>query len=345
LSRFALLLVSLALGCAQPLTELVVVVDTDYAVPAGLDAVVLEVEGPDAAEAPVRVRPAEVGLPITLGLVHRGGLLGPVRVTAVGERGGVALVRRQARTSFLPHERRELRLLLLRGCEDARCGGDTTCVPGGCAGIDVDPATLPPFDGTATRSDVGPGDGGLADVGPGDGGPGDGGPADAPPSADTGAEPDACVPAGAEGCNGRDDDCDGSVDEGVCTCDPPCALANATASCIGGRCEISACDVGYADCDRMTPTGCERSTRTVTDCGACDAPCTLPAGLPATAAGAPGCAGGVCEIASCDNPNFGDCNGVFADGCETSLVADDSNCGRCNARCRSGTRCAMSMCR
>lgn len=330
MSRVAPLLVSLWLGCAQPLTELVVVVDTDYAVPDGLDAVVLEVEGPEAAEPPVRVLLAEVGLPITLGLVHRGGPLGPLRVTAVGERGGVARVRRQARTSFLPHERRELRLLLLRGCEDARCAGDTTCVPGGCAGIDVDPTTLPPFDGNAARSDVGPGDGGLAD---------------APTAPDTGPAPDACVPAGAEGCNGRDDDCDGSVDEGVCTCDPPCALANATASCVGGRCEISACDVGYADCDRMTPTGCERSTRTVTDCGACDAPCTLPAGLPGTAAGTPGCAGGACEIASCDNPMFGDCNGVFADGCETNLATDDANCGRCNARCRSGSRCAMSMCR
>jgi hypothetical protein len=72
----------------------------------------------------------------------------------------------------------------------------------------------------------------------------------------------------------------------VCTCDPPCALANATASCIASRCEIAACDVGYADCDRMTPTGCE-----------------------------------------------------------TNLTADDLNCGRCNARCRSGTRCAMAMCR
>jgi hypothetical protein len=341
MSRLAALLLSLTVGCAQPLTELVVVVDTDYAVPLGLDAVVLEVEGPEMLEAPVRVALADVELPITLGLVHRGGPLGPLRVTAIGERSGVALVRREARTAFLPRERRELRLLLLRGCEAAPCSGDTTCVPGGCVGIDVDPATLPPFGGTATRSDVGPWDGGpLPDVDPRDGGS-----ADVPGLDDTGPGPDACVPTGAEVCNGLDDDCDGSRDEGVCTCDPPCALANATAGCVGGRCEISACDVGFADCARMTTTGCERSTRTASDCGACGTPCVLPTSLPGTAAGTPACPGGTCEIASCDNANFGDCNRVFEDGCETSLTADDMNCGRCNARCRTGTRCVMSECR
>ena len=85
--------------------------------------------------------------------------------------------------------------------------------------------------------DAGPVEAGLADLG------------------DAGAEAwlDACVPSngGVEACDGKDNDCDGKVDEGFdlktdpanCgTCGFVCKTPNATAACVSGTCAVSACD-------------------------------------------------------------------------------------------------------
>jgi hypothetical protein len=329
--RLALLAIVLLGGCSQPLTELVVVVDTDHPVPGELDTVVLSVDGPDMPEEPVRVSLTSIALPVTLGLVHRGGALGPVTVTASGELGGTERVRRTARTSFVSGESRVLRIDLVRACDGAACTGETTCEVGACIGIDVDPATLPLYDGTIGRSDVGP----PQDV------PG----LDAPELPDVPV--DACMVTGAEACNGRDEDCDGTVDEGVCTCDPPCMLDHAVARCVAGsRCEISSCETGFANCDDMQETGCERSTRTLTDCNACNTPCAFPSGLPGTALGTPTCADGTCRVATCSSASFGDCNGLISDGCETNLTNSAMHCGRCDNPCTGGMmRCMASVCR
>jgi len=80
--------------------------------------------------------------------------------------------------------------------------------------MDTGPADTGPLD--AGPRDTGPLDAGPTDTGPRDTGPGDTGPRDTGPGdtgpADTGV---VCTPA-TETCNGRDDDCDGLVDEGAC---------------------------------------------------------------------------------------------------------------------------------
>ncbi|MFO8072772.1 MAG: MopE-related protein [Polyangia bacterium] len=70
-------------------------------------------------------------------------------------------------------------------------------------------------------------------------------------------------PEAAETCNGLDDDCDGSSDEGLlgtlehCTgCYEPCEFDHASAQCVEQECQVLACDFGWVNLDPEVP-GCE----------------------------------------------------------------------------------------
>lgn len=79
-------------------------------------------------------------------------------------------------------------------------------------------------------------------------------------------------PGNAEACNGRDDDCDPSVDEGAASA---CGtLPNASgSSCTAGACVVT-CDPGYGDCDGNAANGCETFTdRNPVHCGSCGSSC------------------------------------------------------------------------
>ncbi|MDH5673833.1 MAG: hypothetical protein OEZ06_16875 [Myxococcales bacterium] len=99
----------------------------------------------------------------------------------------------------------------------------------------------------------GGGGGAGMDAGPDSGGAGDGG------SGDGMVRVDGCVPAD-ESCNGRDDDCDSTIDEGA---EVACAeqRVNSVVSCIpttdGARCVVSKCEDGYWSCDGNPANGCE----------------------------------------------------------------------------------------
>ena len=83
-------------------------------------------------------------------------------------------------------------------------------------------------------------------------------------------------------CNGQDDDCDLSTDEGFdlasdidhCgACGSVCALDNAVAVYLGGACQLSDCDEGWADCDEESgdePNGCETDLALPESYGVCD---------------------------------------------------------------------------
>ncbi len=138
-------------------------------------------------------------------------------------------------------------------------------------------------------------------------------------------------------------DCDGTEANGCETdtqsspthcgaCGRACSLPSATAGCTGGRCVVSACNGGFADCDGAPDNGCETDIRTTpTACGACGRVCGLPN---ATA----GCVGGQCSVAAC-GPGFADCDGNPVNGCEVDLRVSPLHCGAC------GTRCTSNVCR
>ncbi|MBI5548992.1 MAG: putative metal-binding motif-containing protein, partial [Deltaproteobacteria bacterium] len=179
-------------------------------------------------------------------------------------------------------------VVLLAGCSDSVAAGDTS--PGGTAGGEVvDGGSGGAGRGGAAGAGQGGGGagpiggaGGLGGSGPGGGG----GPAGCQDDADgDGAistlcggadllDDDASVhPGAAELCNGRDDDCDGEVDEG-CPCEPgarrycyPLGLSHLTlarGSCAPG---IQGCGLsGWGPCDGAAAPSMERCDDQDNDC-------------------------------------------------------------------------------
>ena len=122
-------------------------------------------------------------------------------------------------------------------------------------------------------------------------------------------------------------------------CGVPCTFANGTASCSAGACTLVDCVPGYGNCDGITSNGCETRTVSLTSCGGCGVICA-----PANATG--DCSAGACAILVC-NPGFADCDGLVANGCETSLHTL-TDCGACRTACtRAGgvADCTTGMCR
>ena len=123
-----------------------------------------------------------------------------------------------------------------------------------------------------------------------------------------------------ERCNGRDDDCDGVVDE---TASERCALAHADAVCRNGACLIARCREGYRDCDEHAANGCEVVPWDPEHCQGCGRGCALPHARAL-------CVNGACQVAECLD-GHGDCDGDRA-SCETQ-VNSDAHCGSCEHAC------------
>ncbi|MBO6935678.1 MAG: hypothetical protein JJ863_11910 [Deltaproteobacteria bacterium] len=309
--RWLLLGVLLASCGTDDLTQLMVVVDTDFQVPGEMDEIRIEVVGPtgDAktAESPI----STADLPMRLAVVHRGGPLGPVTVKVEGNgplpdgRRGV-VIQRRAVVEFVEGEVRVLQMDLLRVCQGVVCDSGSTCADGDCRTREVSEDELPPWDGPM-RTDFG-----VPDVGP----------------EDMGA--DACLAE--ELCNDVDDDCDGAVDEDFdfdvdmlhCGgCNQPCNPdpARGSTTCEAGEC-VLACDDGFADCDMSggdeDSNGCEVSLVTAENCGSCGNDC--PAGAP------------ICDIDKC----VADCpegTSLCAGGTCADLTSSVNNCGACGTAC------------
>ena len=89
----------------------------------------------------------------------------------------------------------------------------------------------------------------------------------------------------------------------------------------------------------MTSCGgvCTNLLRDPKNCGACGNVCSL---SNATAF----CSSGMCWVESC-NFGWGDCDGVFSNGCETNVLTNSKNCGACFTVCQGGTTCSSGQCR
>ena len=144
-------------------------------------------------------------------------------------------------------------------------------------------------------------------------------------------------------------DCDGKAGNGCeiapddpknCgTCGKVCKLKNAIAGCDDGECVAIGCLDGFGDCDEDGKS-CELSTRTLTDCGDCDEPCSdLPNATPQ-------CDDGECGVDTCLGL-YGDCNEQGDDGCEEKLDSLE-HCSDCDVECGkascSGGVCTAVLC-
>lgn len=76
-----------------------------------------------------------------------------------------------------------------------------------------------------------------------------------------------------ESCNGLDDDCNGTPDDGSAARACPVADHVLSAGCSGGQCFTERCADGFLDCDRDFTTGCEEALGTRSTCLACGDSC------------------------------------------------------------------------
>ena len=119
-------------------------------------------------------------------------------------------------------------------------------------------------------------------------------------------------------------------------CGLSCPVRPGAASvCAAGSCGFL-CASGTADCDGNPGNGCEASTNSVSNCGACGVAC--PARPGATAA----CTAGACR-SSCI-AGYADCDGNPTNGCEVDTRTSSTNCGGCGTACPSGRVCAGGTC-
>jgi hypothetical protein len=172
-----LLFVALACACSDtvlPLSQIVVLVDSDLSVPSELDALSIDVSGvldmPHASADLTQDR-----LPRNLGLVYSGGPLGPITVTVRGLQAGKSIVQRVAIVWFQRDKTLLLRIPLQRACAAAEaCSADMTCDAGRCVPALV--SNLPVWSGQGKPfvdpAGVGGGGSGGATGGSGRGGAG-----------------------------------------------------------------------------------------------------------------------------------------------------------------------------
>ncbi len=115
-----------------------------------------------------------------------------------------------------------------------------------------------------------------------------------------------------------------------CASDADCAPGSrcAEGACTPG-CESSkTCPGSLACCDGL----CRNVLTDPASCGACGDACGE----------AERCINGACGPGPCQ-PGFGECDGDAETGCETELVSNPTNCGRCRAVCASGL-CSGGLC-
>ncbi len=166
--RRASLAVALAmlLGCATP-TQIVVVVDTDLAIPSEIDSLRLRVTSPDGTSQQA-LAPLDPGTrpPRSLVLLHRGGALGPLRFEAEALLAGVVVAHTGRSLAFAAGSTTTVHVWLARACRGVDCGAQTCGAGGRCRPYEVDACDLDPARcADAGTPDAGPSDGGPADAG------------------------------------------------------------------------------------------------------------------------------------------------------------------------------------
>ncbi len=155
-------------------------------------------------------------------------------------------------------------------------------------------------------------------------------------------------PTGTETCDGADEDCDGTTDEGPATTYYRDADSDGVGTDTDTALSCGPAPAGYVaasgDCDDTDPL---RSPLRVERCDGLDEDCDGgvdegDAVMACSEAGHTGmcAAGGGCTCTT----GLGDCNGTTLDGCETDVTTDRTHCGACGSVCLAAQTCAASVC-
>jgi hypothetical protein len=96
--------------------------------------------------------------------------------------------------------------------------------------------------------------------------------------------------------------------------------------CKNSVCGETVCPGGKGDCNGDPADGCETDLTTdAKNCKTCGNLCVV-------ANGTAKCNNTVCAVATCTAP-YDNCNGSYADGCESNTDTDLANCGKCGNGC------------
>lgn len=247
--RWALTAVAwVALGCASPPTQLIVVIETNLAVPTELDTVEVSVLGPSGVAAVTTqglTDPGSPTFPLTLGVSPETGELGPILVSAAGRLSGAEIVRQSAEVTLVPGETLTLHLVLYRSCVGRSCPAGATCDAMGC--VSELRSDLPAWTGVPPTFDDS--DPCLSMRWDGDG-DGQGSVACGGTDCDDG-EVRAFVGA-VEDCDDIDNDCDGVVNED-CDCSPLALVEECATEC-GSRGDRTCTTSGWSACTQRPET-------------------------------------------------------------------------------------------
>lgn len=317
-----LLSLLLAASCTQdskPLTQLVLVSDTDVS---NVDAVQFLVRAEDGShEDEMSVVPRTGANPAYVSVVREEGSLGPLQVTAFalknGERTGLS---RTQRVAFVPDQTRVVKLHLAASCIGKSCGATETCSEVGCTPIEVPEEQLEGWGGAppALKSAPPPVDGGTPHDGGSDSGVRD-------------AQTDAATPPDAGPMDAGNDA--GPTDAGA-------DAGSGLTACDGGSYDLSSdpyhCGLS---CAAVTTCGDGTQNNTIRACSfgrCCDtwlfSTCTLDN------------KGVVCKA------GYGDCYDDSSllpykmNSCESNLATSATHCGKCGNACTSPQTCVAGVC-
>ncbi len=308
-----LLLAACSGSKTAPLTQLVVVVDSDLAVPSALDTVHLLVTAPDGSAYDKTVQltgPGAIPLPLTLGVQYTSGTLEPVMITATGRHAGSAVVTTQVNTAWVLGESRLVHIVLSATCVGVPCQMGMTCREGVCLTSLVPGSTLPVFDGSIPGLDgsVQGLDGGM----------------DAAIEGGTDAGMDAAVDGGIDA--PVDGSSDGPVD--AASDSGPVGCVTELGCPTGTRCEHLGAGGGWAGvCQTTGSAALGASCGANADCMSgrcyhtyCHAPCKAMSQCPSGSCTAESDEGYVCVAAVCSS----DCDAgeACADVCVTTCDAE-----------------------
>jgi alpha-tubulin suppressor-like RCC1 family protein len=143
--RAAWLVAFVVLGCSSP-TQLVVVVDSDLAVPSEIDRVIVRVNHSEGSRDAAVGLSSQSDLPQTIG-ISSSGKTSEVSLVAIGERDGEEVVVQEVRTGFSSGKSLVVRLSLSASCVGVDCPSERTCDAGHCVEVDRPPDTLPRWEG------------------------------------------------------------------------------------------------------------------------------------------------------------------------------------------------------